>query len=402
MSIQEALKILRLELGWTQTDLAEKINKTYITVNRWENGKSFPSRANARDILEAAKDGNASDDCIAYLNEVLLPDCKRGQTGGEYGFPEIDRDFLFQIADNSANIAYVVEAKTHTMLYANRTAEKLISRIRAKSGNANEESRLEKNKDRRCFHYLLNKTEPCSFCPLIHTKNLTSWDGIQTSSESGKTYNIHVKKTYLHEKEVYIIYLSDISSLAQERMALYQMTNDIPNGVGIYNVYLDGRKELVFMNSAYYKPQRKVLIKRGETATEYFTYCEEVGCDVWGLLTSMKSISGEPVCLWLPEKYRKPGTSEYVQGVEVPVNYEGEIPEDFDVITLPEAEYMMFRGEPFEEEDYCEAIEGVQASIKKYDPTLTGYAWDTTNPRIQLEPIGTRGYIEMLAIKQMA
>ena len=245
MSIQEALKILRLELGWTQTDLAEKINKTYITVNRWENGKSFPSRANARDILEAAKDGNASDDCIAYLNEVLLPDCKRGQTGGEYGFPEIDRDFSFQIADNSANIAYVVEAKTHTMLYANRTAEKLISRIRAKSGNANEESRLEKNKDRRCFHYLLNKTEPCSFCPLIHTKNLTSWDGIQTSSESGKTY--------LHEKEVYIIYLLDISSLAQERMALYQMTNDIPNGVGIYNVYLDGRKELVFMNSAYYK-----------------------------------------------------------------------------------------------------------------------------------------------------
>ena len=50
MSIQEALKILRLELGWTQTDLAEKINKTYITVNRWENGKSFPSRANARDV----------------------------------------------------------------------------------------------------------------------------------------------------------------------------------------------------------------------------------------------------------------------------------------------------------------------------------------------------------------
>ncbi len=51
-----------------------------------------------------------------------------------------------------------------------------------------------------------------------------------------------------------------------------------------------------------HKPERKALIKRGKTATEYFTYCEEVGCDVWGLLTSIKSIGGEPVCLWLPER----------------------------------------------------------------------------------------------------
>ena len=31
------------------------------------------------------------------------------------------------------------------------------------------------------------------------------------------------------------------------------------------------------------KPERKAVIKRGKQATEYFTYCEEVGCDVWGL-----------------------------------------------------------------------------------------------------------------------
>ncbi|MDE6293933.1 MAG: AraC family transcriptional regulator, partial [Clostridiales bacterium] len=46
-----------------------------------------------------------------------------------------------------------------------------------------------------------------------------------------------------------------------------------------------------------YKPERKVILKRGKTATEYWTYCNEVGCDVWGTLTSIKSISGEPVCL---------------------------------------------------------------------------------------------------------
>lgn len=69
------------------------------------------------------------------------------------------------------------------------------------------------------------------------------------------------------------------------------------------------------------KPERKVIIKRGIAAKDYWSYCEEAGCDVWGILTSIQSISGEPVCLWLPEEYIVPGTSEYVQGVEVDLHY---------------------------------------------------------------------------------
>lgn len=148
------------------------------------------------------------------------------------------------------------------------------------------------------------------------------------------------------------------------------------------------------------KPHRRVLIKRGVKATDYFSYSEEVGCDVWGLLKSIKSISGEPVCLWLPKKYIAEGTSEYVQGVEVPADYNGVVPDGFDIIELPASKYFMFQGEPFEEEHYAEAIEQVWEAIKKYDPTIIGYEWDNSNPRIQLEPIGTRGYIELLPIKK--
>ncbi|MDD3571280.1 MAG: AraC family transcriptional regulator [Lachnospiraceae bacterium] len=147
------------------------------------------------------------------------------------------------------------------------------------------------------------------------------------------------------------------------------------------------------------KPARKVLIKRGIKAADYFAYCEEVGCDVWGLLLIMKSISKEPVSLWLPASYIKPGTSKYVQGVEVATDYEEVIPDGFDVINLPACKYLMFQGEPFLEEDYCQAIEQVWEAIKKYDPTVIGYTWEKENPRIQLEPIGTRGYIELVAIK---
>jgi AraC-like DNA-binding protein len=149
------------------------------------------------------------------------------------------------------------------------------------------------------------------------------------------------------------------------------------------------------------KPERKVIIKRGKEATEYFKYCEEVGCDVWGLLCSMKSIGGEPVCLWLPKNCIKAGTSEYVQGVEVATDYSGEIPNGFDVIELPKCKYIMFQGEPFEEENFGAAIEQVWEAIKKFNPLTIGYAWDDSNPRIQLEPVGTRGYIELHPVKSI-
>lgn len=148
------------------------------------------------------------------------------------------------------------------------------------------------------------------------------------------------------------------------------------------------------------KPARKVLIKRGVQADDYWSYCQEVGCDVWGLLTSMPDVLGEPVCMWLTPRDILPGTSKYVQGVEVESDYAGVVPEGFDVISLPACKYLMFQSEPFEEEDYCEVISAVQSAMDRYDPSVIGFVRDTENPRIQLEPRGTRGYIELFAIKE--
>lgn len=149
------------------------------------------------------------------------------------------------------------------------------------------------------------------------------------------------------------------------------------------------------------KPSRKVIIKRGLNAYEYFSYCEEVGCDVWGLLKSIKSISGEPVCMWLPQEMRKPVTNEYVQGVEVEADYSGKVPEGFEIIDLPAATYLLFRGEPFADEDYEVAITEIWDAEKKYNPEFIGFKWDDKNPRIQLEPQGERGYIELVPVKKI-
>ncbi|HEY8348361.1 MAG TPA: AraC family transcriptional regulator [Clostridia bacterium] len=148
------------------------------------------------------------------------------------------------------------------------------------------------------------------------------------------------------------------------------------------------------------RPVRKLILKRGTKADNYFDYCEEVGCDVWGILVSIREAMYEPAGMWLPDKLMKPGTSKYVQGVEVPLDYRGEVPDGFDIIELPPCKMMVFQGEPYEDEKFGEAIEELWDVMNKYDPRIYGFEWaDEDAPRFQLEPQGYRGYIEARPVR---
>lgn len=150
------------------------------------------------------------------------------------------------------------------------------------------------------------------------------------------------------------------------------------------------------------KAARKLILKRGIKATHYFEYCEEVGCDVWGILSSIKGALGEPLGLWLPKKLIRENTSEYVQGVEVPLDFEGAIPEGFEVIDLNPCKMMIFQGQPFKDEDFSEAIADLWKVIDNYDPTLYGFEFAADEaPRFQMEPQGYRGYIEGRPVKKL-
>jgi AraC-like DNA-binding protein len=150
------------------------------------------------------------------------------------------------------------------------------------------------------------------------------------------------------------------------------------------------------------RPARKLLLLRGKTADNYYDYCEEVGCDVWGVLCSVKEALYEPVGLWLPENLRKPGTGEYAQGVEVPASYAGEVPDGYDLMDLPACKMMVFQGPPFNDEDFEEAIGSLWEVMKRYDPVFYGFRWaDGDAPRIQLEPQGERGYIEARPVRKI-
>jgi AraC family transcriptional regulator len=143
------------------------------------------------------------------------------------------------------------------------------------------------------------------------------------------------------------------------------------------------------------RPARKLILKRGIQATDYYAYCEEVGCEVWDTLTGIQQALYEPIGMWLPENLRKMGTSTYAQGVELPLDYAGPVPEGFDLIDLPPCKMMIFQGEPYDDAVFEKAIGSLWESIKNYKPELYGFRWaDEDGPRFQLEPQGYRGYIE--------
>lgn len=150
------------------------------------------------------------------------------------------------------------------------------------------------------------------------------------------------------------------------------------------------------------RPRRKLILKRGTKARYYTEYCEEVGCDIWDILCKVKDALYEPIGMWLPENLRKPGTSIYAQGVEMPADYSGPVPVGFEIIDLKPCKMMVFQGPPYDDCNYQEAIGELWEVMKTYNPEIYGFAWaDEDGPRFQLEPQGYRGYIEARPVRQL-
>lgn len=103
----------------------------------------------------------------------------------------------------------------------------------------------------------------------------------------------------------------------------------------------------------------------------------------------------EPVGMWLPKHLIKEGTSEYVQGVELPLDYSNAVPAGYELIELPPCKMMVFQGEPYPDEEFMDAIGEAWDAIDKFNPAIYGFEWAPEEaPRFQLAPMGYRGYIE--------
>jgi hypothetical protein len=147
------------------------------------------------------------------------------------------------------------------------------------------------------------------------------------------------------------------------------------------------------------RPKRKAIIRRAIKAKDYFEYCEEVDCEIWGVLCSIKEAISEPVGMWLSKNLQKPNTSLYVQGVEVPDDYSGIIPSGCELIDLPKTKMIIFQGESYNDEFFEVEVAEVMKFVRGYNPKVHGYEYDEAGYRFQYEPQGYRGYIEGRTVK---
>jgi hypothetical protein len=97
---------------------------------------------------------------------------------------------------------------------------------------------------------------------------------------------------------------------------------------------------------------------------------------VFEILETIPQALGKVVFIELPLNMTIPGTSKAAAALEVPFDFNGEIPEGFEIVDLPANLYMWFNGAPYEEESmFGVAHDELYRAIANYKPELYGYEY---------------------------
>ncbi|MDO4548949.1 MAG: helix-turn-helix domain-containing protein [Clostridia bacterium] len=211
MSIPEAIKQLRRELGITQEELGKICGTSPITVSRWENGVSIPGKKSAEQIMALADDSAASESCKEYLQRVFQISRRKVKGASASGFPALDMEVLNQVVDHGVDVIYIVDYETHVILYANIEAE----RVSGKS--------IYEADDRRCFRFFLNKNRPCDICMLNRGWTDKRIEDVLVSKAYGLKYRMRQKGILWQGRKYVVIYLQNIT----EVLKLEQDTKDM-------------------------------------------------------------------------------------------------------------------------------------------------------------------------------
>lgn len=153
--------------------------------------------------------------------------------------------------------------------------------------------------------------------------------------------------------------------------------------VRAYHSYLNqketmkmNKEELLCMITVVNRPKRKLLLLRSKKAHDYWSYCEEMGCDWEGLFNSIPEKYDTAAILELPEFLQKSGSSKVASGVELPFDYSGKIPANCELVEVDACDMLYFQTESFEkEEEFGAAIDSVFRAIDKYDIAFYGYEY---------------------------
>ena len=122
------------------------------------------------------------------------------------------------------------------------------------------------------------------------------------------------------------------------------------------------------------RPKRKLIYLTSRSATDYLSYCEEIGCDWEGLLNSIPEKFDIAALIDLPDFLHENGISKIASGVEVPLDYEKPLPDGYKIAELPECTMLYLQSEPYENpDDFGKYIGQVFKAIGNYDFERYGY-----------------------------
>lgn len=83
MKMEEKIVMLRKKLGWSQEELAERMNVSRQAVSRWENGTALPD---AQNVLQLSKLFQVSTDYLLnddYQNDGDIPAVQKAKQDAE-------------------------------------------------------------------------------------------------------------------------------------------------------------------------------------------------------------------------------------------------------------------------------------------------------------------------------
>ena len=242
--LQEGLRRLREELGYTQTDLANALHVGYATVNRWENGKVVPNLYTATAVMEIIRKMDVSKSCIDYLEKSFFPE----EDDSLNSIRRVDISLANTIIEETANGVFVCDPDTYELLYMNQMIKN--------HGHPG----VKYEPGMTCYKYLFNYDEPCPGC----LEQKLSQDCVHEHeyiTKDGNHYIVKGKLTDWEGKRARIEYV--VNDTESRKQSLHEdLANRIPGGIGIYYLYPDDSLELEYLNDGFYATLRETREER--------------------------------------------------------------------------------------------------------------------------------------------
>ena len=150
------------------------------------------------------------------------------------------------------------------------------------------------------------------------------------------------------------------------------------------------------------RPARKLIFLR-HNATDYFSACEEVGCDWEGFFNSIPEKFDTAAGGRLPKFLIKPSTNGHAFFVEVPMDFNKPVPDKYEIAELPPCTYLYFIGMPYEApNDFCIAIDIVNEAIANYPFERFGWERSEDGPFLGMGAEAETGARTAVPVRRIA